>query len=283
LAQSAAGRWLLLALLWSLQFVFMRLAVPVFGAPAVAEWRALLGALFLLAYVLWFTRQPLAPGAHWRDYLMVGMTNNVLPFLLYAWAASTLPAGYLSVINGLVPLWSAIFAAWLLRERLRFSRIAGFVLGIAGVALIARLGPLELDSRATIGTLAAVAAATLWGWAGVVIKQRRVRSMELAAGSITSAAIIMSPLALATPPADSWTLPASAGLLALGVLISGVAYLPFFTLIRDIGPTRTLAVGLTVPLLGIIWGWLLLGETVTASMFVGAALVILGLVLVMKR
>lgn len=285
MTQSAAGRWLLLASLWSLQFIFMRVAVPVFGTAVVAEARALLGALFLVAYSAWLVRQPLAPLAHWRDYLAVGLTNNVLPFLLYAWAATTLPAGYLSVINGLVPLWTAMFAAWLLHERLRASRVAGFACGLAGVALIARLGPLELDSRSALGTLAALAAATIWGWAGVVIKQhnRRVPSMALATGSIGTAALVMLPLWFATPPPASWTLEATAALLALGVLVSGLAYVPFFTLIRDIGPTLTLAVGLTVPVLGIAWGWLLLDEPVTTSMLAGAALVVIGLVLVMKR
>ena len=282
---SAAARWLLLAALWSLQFIFMRLAVPVFGTAVVAESRALLGALFLLPYTVGLLRQPFAPRAHWRDYLAVGMTNNVLPFLFYAWAATILPAGYLSVINGLVPLWTAVFAVWLLHERLRASRIAGFALGIAGVALIARYGPLELDSRTALGTLSAVAAATIWGWAGVVIKQRNrhVPSMELATGSIASAALVMSPLFIATPAPASWSGEAIIGLLCLGVLISGVAYVPFFTLIRDIGATRTLAVGLSVPVLGIVWGWLLLDEPITASMFGGAALVVIGLVLVMKR
>jgi drug/metabolite transporter (DMT)-like permease len=285
LPSSAAGRWLLLASLWSLQFIFMRLAVPVFGTAVVAESRALLGALFLLAYTAWIVRQPLAPLAHWRDYLAVGLTNNVVPFLLYAWAATSLPAGYLSVINGLVPLWTAMFAAWLLHERLRAARVAGFVCGLAGVALIARLGPLELDSRSALGTLAALAAATIWGWAGVVIKQRnrRVPSMELGTGSITVAALIMMPLWFATPPPATWTLEATAALLALGALVSGLAYVPFFTLIRDIGPTFTLAVGLTVPVLGIAWGWLLLDEAVTTSMLAGAALVVIGLLLVMKR
>jgi drug/metabolite transporter (DMT)-like permease len=283
--RSAAARWLLLAALWSLQFIFMRLAVPVFGTAVVAESRALLGALFLLPYTVWVLRQSFAPRAHWRDYLAVGLTNNVLPFLFYAWAATTLPAGYLSVINGLVPLWAAVFAAWLLHERLRFSRIAGFTLGIAGVALIARYGPLELDTRTLLGTLAAVAATTIWGWAGVVIKQRnrRVPSMELAAGSIASAALVMTPLLIATPAPASWSSEAIIGMLGLGLLISGLAYVPFFTLIRDIGATRTLAVGLTVPVLGIVWGWLVLGEPITASMFAGAALVVIGLVLVMKR
>jgi len=282
---SAAARWLLLAALWSLQFIFMLLAVPVFGTAVVAESRALLGALFLLPYTALLLHQSFAPRTHWRDYLAVGLTNNVLPFLFYAWAATILPAGYLSVINGLVPLWTAVFAAWLLHERMRVARILGFALGIAGVALIARYGPLELDTRTLLGTLAAVVATAVWGWSGVIIKQcnHHVPSMELAAGSISSAAILMSPLLLATPAPASWTGEAIVGILCLGFLISGVAYVPFFTLIRDIGATRTLAVGLTVPVLGIVWGWLLLGEPITASMFAGAALVVIGLVRVMKR
>jgi drug/metabolite transporter (DMT)-like permease len=61
-----------------------------------------------------------------------------------------------------------------------------------------------------------------------------------------------------------------------------VAYLPFFTLVRDIGPTRTLTVGLAVPALGILWGWLFLDERVTLSMLAGTALVLAALVLVLK-
>jgi drug/metabolite transporter (DMT)-like permease len=72
-------------------------------------------------------------------------------------------------------------------------------------------------------------------------------------------------------------------LIALGLLCSGLAYLPFFTLVRDIGPTRTLTVGLAIPVLGIFWGWLLLGETVTLPMLAGAALVLVALVLVMRH
>ena len=65
--------------------------------------------------------------------------------------------------------------------------------------------------------------------------------------------------------------------MAVGLLCSGVAYLPFFTLIRDIGPTRTLSVGLLVPVLGVLWGWLLLGEAVTLPMLAGTALVLAAL------
>src|SRR5678809_1318275 len=107
--------------------------------------------------------------------------------------------------------------------------------------------------------------------------------MDLATGSVILCALILSPAWLQMPSPSTWTPLAVGGLLALGLLVSGVAYLPFFTLVRDIGPTRTLTVGLAVPVLGIFWGWLLLGETITAPMLAGAGLVLLALGLVMRH
>jgi drug/metabolite transporter (DMT)-like permease len=280
-----AGRWLLLATLWSLQFIFLRLAVPVFGTAPVAEARALLGALFLIPWVVYFARQPIAPLEHWKDYLALSLVNNVLPFLCFAWAATALPAGYLAIINGLVPLWAAVIGAPVLGEPLGWRRITGFALGVAGVALIVNLGPLELNADTLAGTAAAIAGATLWGWAGVMIKQRtgRLPAMGVAAGTIGFAAVLMAPLWTLTPAPGLWTPEAAAAMIALGLLCSGLAYLPFFTLIRDIGPSRTLTVGLAVPVLGIFWGWLILDEAVTAPMVLGAALVLIALALVLRR
>jgi drug/metabolite transporter (DMT)-like permease len=93
----------------------------------------------------------------------------------------------------------------------------------------------------------------------------------------------MAPLwATATPP-STWTPGAALALIALGVLCSGVAYLAFFTLVRDIGPTRALSTGLAGPALGVLWGWLLLGETVTLAMLAGITLVVSSLWLVLRR
>lgn len=280
-----AGRWLLLASLWSLQFLFLRVTVPVFGAAPVAEGRALLGALFVVPWVVFFARQRIAPLEHWKDYLALSLVNNVLPFVCYAFAATSLPAGYLAIINGLVPLSAAVIAAPVLGERLGGGRIAGFLVGLTGVALIVNLGPVALNIRTVLATAAAIAGAALWGWAGVMIKQRtgRLPAMGAAAGTIGFAAALMSPLWALTSPTSTWTPEATAALLALGLLCSGLSYLPFFSLVRDIGPSRTLTVGLAVPVLGILWGWLFLDETVTAAMLAGAALVLAALVLVLKR
>ena len=280
-----ASRWLLLATLWSLQYIFMRLAVPVFGTAIVADGRALFSALFLVPWMLFVLRQELGLRLHWRDYLAVALVNNVLPFLCFAYAATGIPASYLAVVNGMVPLWSAVIAAPVLKERLGVHRILGFVLGIAGVALIVNLGPIALTAHTLSASVAAMVGAAFWGWAGVVIRQRtgRVPAMGLATGSIIFCMAILAPAWVEVPPPSTWTPTAIFGLVALGLLCSGLAYLPFFTLVRDIGPTRTLTVGLAVPAMGIFWGWLLLGETVTAPMLAGAALVLVALGLVMRH
>ena len=280
-----AGRWLLLATLWSLQFIFLRLAVPVFGTAPVAESRAFFAMLFLVPWVVWFARERIAPLENWKDYLTIGLANNVLPFFCFNFAATVLPAGYLAIINGLVALWTAVFAAWILGEPLGARRAIGFALGIAGVALIVNLGPVELSPGVFLAALASVAGAALWGWAGVLIKQRtgRLPPMSIAAGSVAFSAVMMAPLWTLTPPPSTWTLEATAAAVAVGLFCTGLAYLPFFTLIRDIGPARTLTVGLAVPVLGVLWGWLFLGEAVTAAMLTGAALVLAALALVLKR
>ena len=280
-----AGRWLLLATLWSVQYILMRVSVPVFGTALVAEARALFSALFLVPWAIFATGQAIGLRAHWRDHLAVGLVNNVLPFVCFAWAATVLPASYLAVMNGMVPLWSGVIAAPVLKEPLGTRRVAGFLLGIAGVALIVNLGPIEVSLTTVLAALAGMAGAFFWGWAGVVIRQRtgRVSSMSLATGSIILAAVLLSPSWAKAPHLSQWTAAATVSLVSLGALCSGLAYLPFFTLVRDIGPTRTLTVGLAVPALGILWGWLFLGEAVTLSMLAGAALVLAALALVMRR
>ncbi len=263
----------------------MRLSVPVFGTGIVAESRALFSMLFLVPWVILVTRETIGLRAHWRDHLAVTMTNNVLPFICFAWAATALPASYLAVMNGMVPLWSGVIAAPVLKEPLGTRRIVGFIFGLVGIALIVKLGPVEVTPHVVAAAIAGMVGAALWGWAGVVIRQRtgRVPPISLAAGSIVFAAIMLSPTWAELPPPSTWTPSAVFALIALGALCSGVAYLPFFTLVRDIGPTRTLTVGLAVPVLGIFWGWLLLGEVITLSMLGGAALVLLALALVMRN
>ncbi|MCZ7565925.1 MAG: DMT family transporter [Burkholderiales bacterium] len=277
------ARLLALAAMWSLQYLFMRVAVPALGAGLVAEMRALAAAFFLLPAVMMMGYR-VGLLAHPRAFFRVSLVNNVLPFACFAYAAASLPAGYLSLINGTVPLWTALFAAWLLHEPLGGRRIVGFALGVGGVALIVNLGPVALDARVVVAVLVGLLGAAFWGWGGVMIKQHtgELPALVLAAGSITYSALLLSP-AWSQAGAASWTAVATSAAIALGVVCSGIAYLAFFTLVRDIGPSRTLAVTFLIPVLGVLWGWLLLDETVTASMLVGGLMIVAALALVLRR
>jgi drug/metabolite transporter (DMT)-like permease len=277
------ARLLALGAMWSLQYLFMRVAVPALGFELVAELRSLSAALFLLPAAI-VLGQPARLRKHGWSYFRVCLVNNVLPFLCFAYAAASLPAGYLSIINGTVPMWTALFAAWLLHEPLGGRRIVGFALGLAGVGLIVRLGPVALDGRILLAALVGLAGAASWGWGGVMIKQYtgRIPAIALAAGSIAYAALLLSPTWVVATAA-TWSPAATASAIALGVVCSGVAYLAFFTLVRDIGPSRTLAVTFLIPVLGVLWGWLFLGEAVTGSMVVGGVMVVGALGLVLRR
>ena len=278
------ARLLGLAVIWSLQYIFLRITVPVFGAGPVADGRALFGALFLVPAALAMGVR-IAPLERWKDHLVVCLPNQVLPFMCFSASALFLPAGYLAIINGTAPLWAGIFAAWALKEPLGVRPLAGLLLGVAGVALIVNLGPVALDARSLTGALLALAGAALWGWGGVVIKQRDglLPPVGLAAGATMCAAILMAPLWATAHPMTAWTPGALLSLALLGVLCSGVAYLAFFSLVRDIGPMRSLSTGLIVPALGVFGGWILLDETVTLPMLAGIALVVSALFLVLRR
>jgi drug/metabolite transporter (DMT)-like permease len=274
------ARFLAVAVLWSMQFILMRLTVPVFGSALVAESRALFATFVVLAALL-AGGAKLAPLTHWRDFLALGITNNVLPFVCFAVAAMALPAGYLAIMNGLVPVFTAVFAAWKLHDPLGGRRVAGFLLGVGGVMLIVNLGPVEITPVTLGAFVLGVLGAASWAYATIQIKERTaIPPLNLAAGSTLFSALLMSPAWLTAPQA-TWTVESTFYLVVLGALCSGVAYLAFFSLIRDIGPARTMALGYLVPVLGVAWGWLLLDETVTPGMLAGGLLVLGAMALIL--
>jgi len=100
----------LLAAIWGASFLFMRATVPVFGPAWLIEARVLLGALLLWGVARWL-RQPLVWKGQGRHYAVLGLFNTALPFLLFAYAARTLPASILSILNATGPIWGALIAA----------------------------------------------------------------------------------------------------------------------------------------------------------------------------
>jgi drug/metabolite transporter (DMT)-like permease len=276
-ATGSIVRLVALALIWSGSFVLLRVLAPALGPLWVAAARLLLGGAALGGWLAW-RGEGANVRMHWRTYLFVGIVNCAMPFALYAYAALTLPASYLVILNATTPLIAAAIGAALLHERIHATKLAGLLAGVAGVALVTRAVPLSADAGFLLSGAAALAAAACYAVAGVWLRPRaaQVSPAALGAWSQLFAGAVLLPFALPTHVAGPLDAAVAADLLVLGLVCSGVAYLMYYRLIRDHGPTRALTVTFLMPAFGILWGALLLGEPVTPGMLAGVVLVVAG-------
>ena len=273
-------RLLLLAAIWGGSFLFMRIGAPVLGPAVLVEYRVLFAALFLAAVGL-VLRKRLELRANWRHYLMLGFFNSALPFLLFAYSARTLTASVLSVLNATAPMWGALIGALWARQAITLRSAIGLVLGTAGVALLVGFDDVSRLPGAGLALAAALAAALCYSIASLYAKTAKtVEPFANAHGTMWAAALFVLPVLPFFPSPAPPTPGVWAAVLALGVVCSGIAYLIYFRLIVDIGPTSALTVTFLNPLFGILWGALFLGEAVGWHTLAGAAIVLVGTALV---
>jgi drug/metabolite transporter (DMT)-like permease len=276
-------RLIFLAAIWGGSFLFMRIAAPVLGAAVLIEYRVLFAALFLGAMAL-ALRKPLDLRQHWRHYLILGLLNSALPFLLFAFAARTLSASLMAVLNASTPLWGTLIAAVWSRHPISPKVAIGLVLGACGVALLVGFDHVSTRPGAGIAIAAVLTASFLYGVASNYTRSaagaKGVEPFANAHGSMWASVLVVLPVVPFFPAPATPTTGVMAAVIALGVLCSGVAYLIYFRLIQDVGPSSALTVTFLSPLFGILWGVLFLGESVGWYTFAGAAIVIIGTALV---
>jgi drug/metabolite transporter (DMT)-like permease len=273
-------RLIFLAAIWGGSFLFMRIAAPVLGAAVLIEYRVLFAALFL-AVIGFFLKKKLDLRAHWKHYLILGLFNSAIPFLMFAFAARTLSASVLAVLNATTPLWGTLIAAVWSRHMVGAKVMLGLALGTCGVALLVGFDHVSSKPGAGIAIAAVLFASFNYGIASNYAKQAKtVEPFANAHGSMWASALLVLPVVPFFPAPAEPTIGIMGAVIALGVLCSGVAYLIYFRLIQDVGPSSALTVTFLSPLFGILWGMLFLGETVGWYTFVGAAIVITGTALV---
>ncbi len=273
-------RLVLLAAIWGSSFLFMRIAAPVLGPALLIEFRVGFAALFL-AVVAYFVKKNLDLRANWKHYLILGLFNSGLPFLCFAFSARTLSASVMSVINATAPMFAALIGAVWMRQTVSKRVAAGLVLGTVGVATLVGFDHVSTREGAGLAIAASVFASFNYGLASVYTKAAKsVEPFANAHGSMWAATLLVLPAALFFPAPAAPTTGTMAAALALGIMCTGIAYLLYFGLIRDVGMTSALTVTFLNPLFGILWGVLFLQETIGWHTVVGASIVIGGTALV---
>lgn len=283
-------RLLGLAAIWGASFLFVRLLVPQIGTLPTAFGRVFLACLGLAVIVLalrikWDFRGLLG------RVLLLGVISAGIPFAMYALAAQHLPAGYLAIFNATTPLMGVLIGALFFGEALTASKGAGVLLGLAGVAVLSRTGPVAFDTNLAWGAGACLVATTCYGLSGFltrlwVTQRGGLDSRLLAFASQVGASLALLPLLLWELPGQShahWSDPATwLALAGLGVVCTAFAFILYFRLIADIGPVKSMTVTFLIPLFGVFWGVLLLDEQLSWAYLYGGVLIALALWLVLR-
>lgn len=245
---------------------------------ALGLWLALRGRL---------RRLPLDT-AHLRLYAVVGLCGMALPAWASYSATAHLPAGVISILISLVPLFALPMALMLGTESFRPRRLGGVVLGAAAMALL--IGPSASlpDPAAWIWVPIAALAPFFYAVEGAFVFGTRARTADplqtLWAGYVVGLVLAL-PLAL-IDPAPFWPQGAS-GLAVAGFVTSGIlgigAYAGYLVLLRSAGAVFGAQVSYTVTGMGIVWAMTLLGERYSAGVWAALALLFAGLFLVQPR
>jgi len=269
-----------LSALWGASFLFLRIASPLLGPTVLAAGRVLL-ATATLAVVMAALREPW-PWRHWRELSLLGLLALSAPFLLYAWAALRLPAGYSALLNTTVVLFGTLASAWHGQDTLSARKLAGCAIGFVGVALILQLGPVPVNAHTLAAALACIAAAACYGVSTPLMKKatERMQPLAIATGISAAAFVMLLPAGLWGLPQAQFTPTAMGALLVMGVFTSGLAYWLNLRIIRHVSPVAATSPAFLIPVFGVTWGHLFLGESLSPGIFAGGALVLLATALV---
>ncbi len=288
-----AGEWGLLAilsLLWGSSFIFNDIAVRELPTLTVVVARVVLAALILLAVMrLTGARLP-TDRSIWRALLLLGLINNALPFCLIVWGQTHIAAGLASILNATTPLFGVVVAHYFTGdEKLTAGRLAGVIVGFAGVAVMIGADALHSIGVDIFAQLAVLAAAFCYAVGTVYARRFRKLGMSplaTATGQVTASSLLLVPVMLMVD--QPWTLPppsmvAIGSLAGVAALSTALAYIIYFRILSTAGATNLLLVTFLIPVTTVFLGIVLLGEMLYPKHVAGMAMIGAGLALIDGR
>jgi drug/metabolite transporter (DMT)-like permease len=277
---SAFAQLVALSALWGASFLFIRIASPQLGPMVLAGVRIAL-ATITLALIMRILKHRW-PWQHAREMLWIALVAVAIPFLLFSWAGLHLPSSYSALINTTYVIFGCLFTAWMGLEKLSIRKIAGCLIGMLGISLIVRLGPIELTPLVLLACGAVLLGALCYGLAVPLTKRSLERIEPLPAAALTHAwsMLLITPLAGFGAAQANWSTSALLATATLGIITSGIAYWIHLRVMRHISSTAAMTPAFMIPIFGVLWGHVFLGEPLSAGMLTGAALALVAIALI---
>lgn len=272
-----------LSFMWSLSFIFYRIGVPEFGSMSFASLRVVFAGVTMLAFLAFDPSHLKAVRKHWKLLTIVGLVSTTIPFVLFSYAAQSVNAGVLAVLNAAVPMMSGFIASTFFNDKLSKKQTLGLVIGVIGVIILMSEtlfggGVSELSS----GLLPMGYA--LLGCVGYAIGANVTKNylqdispVAITVGAMLIASIVMLPVAIYEfPYGQSLSVKAWVSVVCIGVFSTAIAFIFINELIKSIGPMRATSITLVIPIFAIIFGYILLGEALDTAAIIGSVVILFG-------
>ncbi len=289
----SAAEWAMLlglSLIWGGSFFFNKVLLGAFEPLTIVLGRTGIAALALVAVIRISGGRLPRRWAAWRVFAGMSLLNNLVPFALILWGQKHIASGLAAILNATTPLFAAVLAHMLTGERLTAQRLAGVLIGVAGVAVM--MGP-DLIAEGlggdVLAQLAVLAAALSYGIASLY--GRRLAALAIppqsaAAGQLIISTLVVLPLVAAVD--QPWNLPMPgwevwAALAGISLLSTAFGYVIFFRLLSGAGGVNASLVTLLVPVSALLLGTLVLKEAFTVRQAAGMAVILLGLAIIDGR
>ena len=270
-----------LSVLWGGSFLLIRVAVPALGPFVLVELRVGVAAVALILYALTIGRMPKIR-TRWKSFLVLGFLNTAMPFCLISTAEIHLTASLAAILNSTTVMFTAIVATVWMGDVLTARKAIGILLGIAGVTVLVGWDPLPLNGGVLLAVAAMLIASLSYALGATYAKQSfsGIPPLGMAIGQLCGAVVLLAPLAAVSVPAEAPSFVVALSILGLALLSTAVAYLIYFRLIENVGPTSTVTVTLLVPVFGLLFGILLLDEPFGVGTLAGLGIILLSVVLI---
>jgi drug/metabolite transporter (DMT)-like permease len=288
MTRSAFPRIVLLALIWGSAFLWIKLADRGFSPVEVTLARLALGAAVLFAIVPARREKIPRQGRLWVHIAVAALFANAVPYLLFAVAEQTVDSATAGIINATTPLWTVALALAVRHQKAVTGwQAAGLIGGFAGAVLI--FTPWRTASGLiSAGGLECLAASISYAISYIYMDRFLVRRgigpVVLSASQLAVAAVMLA-IALAVSGAQTphVTAESVAAIAVLGIIGTGFAYVLNYQIITSEGATVASTVTYLLPVVAIVLGVLVLGETITVATLAGIALVLAGVALTRRR
>ena len=273
------GDLFLLAALWGSTFLFLQLSAGEFGPLGVIAVRTLVAAAILVP-LMFLLKKWHHLMRDLKHIVIVGAHGVALPFVLTAYASLSLPSGFLSVLNASAPLWGGIVTWLWLKEKLPFWRIAGLIIGFAGIVVLlwSKLTFFQEHTATLWSVLAGLMGPLSYAVSASYTKKHLMHCDPVAAsaGSLLVAGLLVLPFAYWTWPDTDISTRAWGAAIMLAIACTAVSYIIYYRFQLSVGPSKAVTVTFLIPVFAILWGWLWLDEVITMQMLIGAGVILAG-------